>query len=135
MIQNTQKTVFYHGFGMLKLNLETFFQVRIQIDENQMLLPFEMIFSQLIKAVYTHYMVLKSLASKWILIEWLVRRWWILFALIYAILYVVMGRFWLIVSWWYNCTFLHDSNNAVSSLMPLANGENSKMMKFSTMMS
>lgn len=29
MIQNTQKTVFYHGFGMLKLNLETFRKVKI----------------------------------------------------------------------------------------------------------
>lgn len=32
MIQNTQKPMFYAGFGMLKLNLETFFQVRTYVS-------------------------------------------------------------------------------------------------------
>lgn len=66
MIQNMQKPIYYHGFGMAILNLTTFSKVTLNIlrqkSESILMLIIEL---QYIKTVVTCYMMFKTLTSKW----------------------------------------------------------------------
>lgn len=62
MIQNTQLLQFYHGFGVFILNLETFTRVRKFIIDYLIDIKIINIF-QLIKAIFTYYMMLKTITS------------------------------------------------------------------------
>lgn len=73
MIQNTQRPLFYHGFGIAILNLETFLKVWIfilkvftflTVFEHFVINHFMDIFIyQMIRTVITYYMVFKTLAK------------------------------------------------------------------------
>lgn len=73
MIESAQKPIFYHGFGMAVLDLETFCKVwklDIRTKENKILktvmwIWFFAIF-QLLRTVVTYYMMFKTITDDWI---------------------------------------------------------------------
>lgn len=64
IIGDTQQPLYYHGFGIALLNLETFSKVHINIIISQ---PFEMLLTfflfQSVRAVASYYMAFKTLTE------------------------------------------------------------------------
>lgn len=65
MIANMQTPLFYHGFGMATLNLETFIKVNPSEVSEQIIRLDHILyfFLQYIKTVYTFYMMFKTLSE------------------------------------------------------------------------
>lgn len=65
MIGNAQRPIYYHGFGMAVLNLETFGKVKFSCFEwiEHRTIYCALIFLQLIKTVFTIYMMFKTLST------------------------------------------------------------------------
>lgn len=91
MIANAQRPLYYHGFNVAILNLETFTKVRIFFicSFSDLFIIFVQ-FTQLLKTVFTYYMLFKTLAEQSLLhcvlwyfhmvFTWLVQ--WIQFSLL-----------------------------------------------------
>lgn len=74
MIANAQRPVYYHGFKLIVLSLETFLDVNISIylhfyhkkmkKKNSCNLFFSF---QMIRKVFTYYMLFKTITAEWII--------------------------------------------------------------------
>lgn len=63
LIGNTQRPLYYHGFSVAVLNLETFCTVRKILDKSSLYL-LNKLFLQLVRSVLSYYMMFKTLTSK-----------------------------------------------------------------------
>lgn len=67
LIQNMQRPIYYHGFGIIVLNLETFIKVKIIFSAVKSLIEVSIyekhLHFQLSRAVLTYYMLFKTLTN------------------------------------------------------------------------
>lgn len=65
MMIDMQETIYYHGFEVAILNLNTFLRVGYLIQlTNVIVMPFHFPSFQLIRTVFSYFMIFKTIATK-----------------------------------------------------------------------